>query len=109
MRAAAWKGSLHLDSRAAESPGHGNWISLESLTERHGRRSRPEVNAGGERPYSRSYLFRPLERDARLGMRAFESLAAHNYQTALKSTSSTDELGWGRPIMHAILLPLFAS
>jgi hypothetical protein len=37
MRAAAWKGSLHLDSRAAESPGHGgNWISLESLTERHG-------------------------------------------------------------------------
>jgi hypothetical protein len=48
MRAAAWKGSLHLDSRAAESPGHGNWISLESLTERHGGAgSRPEVNAGG--------------------------------------------------------------
>jgi hypothetical protein len=47
MRAAAWKGSLHLDSRAAESPGHGNWITLESLTERHGvAGSRPEVNAG---------------------------------------------------------------
>jgi len=47
MRAAAWKGSLHLDSREAESPGHGNWISLESLTERRGvAGSRPEVNAG---------------------------------------------------------------